>query len=216
MLDFVRRMTARPSMAQVQMAKVQPAACNQQWDAEPRRHVPMQTRADILQIVRPNGVGVELGVSRGFFSALLLEAPVLGYLYGVDSYGDATHGVDKYADAVARLAPYRNRNAILRMRFDEAAQMFPDGYFDFVYIDGCASNGQEGGRTLRDWWPKVRPGGVFSGHDYAAQWPRVVRAVDSFAAGVGQLIGVVGGEPNEADPQNRYASWIMVRPARHF
>jgi len=43
-----------------------------------------------------------------------------------------------------------------------------------------APGGNEGGATLDDWWPKVRAGGNFAGHDYSAAWPPNVEAVDAF------------------------------------
>ena len=36
---------------------------------------------------------------------------------------------------------------------------------------------------LRAWRPKVKPGGVLAGHNYDAQWPDVVRAVDELTGG---------------------------------
>jgi hypothetical protein len=172
----------------------------------------LRTRADLLRIVRPGGIGIELGVSRGLFSELLLQDETLSYLYSVDSYGDAKHREDKYLAALARLAPYRSRNSIVRLRFDEAVALFPDGYFDFVYVDGCAGTGQERGQTIQDWWPKVRAGGVFAGHDYCGKWPLVMKAVDGFAAGMDLQVFTVGGAADRHDPQNLYTSWFLVRP----
>jgi hypothetical protein len=56
---------------------------------------------------------------------------------------------------------------------------FDDGTLDFFYIDGYAHTGNAGGRTLHDWWRKVRPGGVLAGHGYDAEnWPKNVAAVN--------------------------------------
>jgi len=47
----------------------------------------------------------------------------------------------------------------------DAVKEFPDEYFDFIYID--ADHTYEGcSRDIKDWWPKVKKGGVFCGHDY--------------------------------------------------
>jgi hypothetical protein len=172
----------------------------------------LKSRWELTKIVRPGGVGVELGVANGLFSELLLGKSTLGYLYGIDAYGDRKHPIAKYKNAVVRLAPYRARNAILRMRFDEALSLFPDEYFDFVYVDGCAGNGEEDGRTFYDWWPKVRRGGVFGGHDYSPDWPLVIKTVDRFVAETGVRLYTVGGEADPLDAANRYASWFTVRP----
>jgi hypothetical protein len=98
------------------------------------------------------------------------------------------------------------------MRFNEALPLFPDQYFDFIYVDGYAANGEEGGGTLYDWWPKLRRGGVFAGHDYSPDWPLVMKAVDSFTSEMGLRLFTVGGEPDSADTANLYASWFTVRP----
>ena len=43
-------------------------------------------------------------------------------------------------------------------------------------------NIQDDGRTLREWWPKVKKGGIFAGHDYSkTSWPKTVEQVDRFA-----------------------------------
>lgn len=184
------------------------------WNASDCQHVlaKLTSRWEITKIVRPGGIGIELGVSTGLFSDLLLRKSELGYLYGVDSYEDRKHTLEKYRTALVRLAPHRARNSILRMRFEEALSLFPDEYFDFVYVDGCAGNGEEGGKTFYDWWPKVKKGGVFGGHDYSPDWPRVIEATDRFVADTALRMFTVGGVEDPVDPANRYASWFAVRP----
>lgn len=47
----------------------------------------------------------------------------------------------------------------------EVVGSFPDSYFDFVYIDGDHSyNGAKS--DLRNYFSKVRRGGIIAGHDY--------------------------------------------------
>src|SRR5688572_20165746 len=103
--------------------------------------------------MRPGGMAAELGVAGGVFSELLLRNERLGFLYSIDAYDHKGHGVGQYLQAAARLAPYRNRNTLLRVRFADALPLFPDGFFDLVYFDGFAHKGQENGRTIREWWP---------------------------------------------------------------
>src|SRR4029077_15971588 len=61
-----------------------------------------------------------------------------------------------------------------------AAARFEDLSLDFVFLD--ASHAYDALRcALAAWWPKLRPGGLFAGHDYA--WSSGVRAaVDAFVS----------------------------------
>ena len=184
-----------------------------EWDASQCRHLfpTLRSRWELTKLVRPKGVGVELGVANGVFSELILRSSALGYLYSIDSYSGRKHSVSQYKTALARLAPYRARNSILRMRFEEALPLFPDGYFDFIYVDGFAATGEEGGSTFYDWWPKLKTGGVFAGHDYCPEWPLVVKAANRFTSEIGVPLHTVGGQDDPVDSQNRYASWYTVR-----
>jgi predicted O-methyltransferase YrrM len=66
-----------------------------------------------------------------------------------------------------RLTPFINNNRVefIRKTSVEAAKDFPDGHFDFVYIDGdhsyeCCKEDMEA------WYPKIKKGGVLCGHDF--------------------------------------------------
>lgn len=60
----------------------------------------------------------------------------------------------------------------------EGAKFFEDGTVDMVFID--ASHEYEYvKRDLEAWWPKVKPGGIFAGHDFFYA-PGVRQAVEEF------------------------------------
>jgi predicted O-methyltransferase YrrM len=66
----------------------------------------------------------------------------------------------------------------LRMSSLEAAIQFEDNSIDFVFLD--ASHEYEDIKAdIKAWYPKVKPGGLFAGHDYA--WDGVNKAVKEFA-----------------------------------
>lgn len=72
--------------------------------------------------------------------------------------------------------------SIEQMTTHEASLRFPDNYFDLVFID--ANHTREGSqRDMQDWWPKVKRGGVLSGHDCA--WKGVA---DALTAEFGHLV----------------------------
>jgi hypothetical protein len=62
------------------------------------------------------------------------------------------------------LSPYWNRCVFHRLDSVSASKLFPDGFFDFVYIDGDHSEVVI--EDVKAWYPKVAPGGMLSGHDW--------------------------------------------------
>uniref|UniRef100_A0A7S0NTR8 Class I SAM-dependent methyltransferase n=1 Tax=Calcidiscus leptoporus TaxID=127549 RepID=A0A7S0NTR8_9EUKA len=136
------------------------------------------------------GNAAEVGVNRAHFSRHnleLWEGPTEGKkYYMIDSWAyranDTLNGVvsrDKntmeahtydvqYNIAKARVLPWLSEGrAVMIRRFSEAAVLdFPDSFFDFIYIDA----GHEYHNVARDlalWWPKLAPGGMFAGDDFA-------------------------------------------------
>lgn len=153
---------------------------------------------------RFKGEGVELGVAAGEFSAAILANGKCSRLWSVDRWSDH-HNLEEYKEAASKLANAgRGRCVPLRMSFDEALRLFTDESLNFVYIDGYAHTGQESGKTLDDWWPKLRPGGIFAGHDYCDKWPKTIEAVDTFAKQHGCQIQVTGGG-------DQYPSWWIEK-----
>ncbi len=170
-----------------------------------------ERRDDVASLFAENSVGVELGVAAGEFSERLLRFPHIAHLYSIDMWaGDRGHGIDQYREAVMRLDPYRERNSVLKMRFDEALPLFPDDSLDFIYVDGYAHDGQLNGATFRDWFPKLKPGGVFSGDDYSPEWPLVVEAVNAFCAEQGLELHVI--DCQEDSWNSRYPTWFAIKP----
>lgn len=57
------------------------------------------------------------------------------------------------------------RVCLLRAESPGAAEFFPDGGVDMVYLDGDHRD-EAVRRDLDAWWPKVRRGGLLAGHDF--------------------------------------------------
>lgn len=122
------------------------------------------------------GTAVEVGVFRGEFARLLLERWKGRKLILVDpwrhlgDYLDSWNLSDEeteenYRITLSVLSEFKNRVDILRMKSEEAAPFVPDNSCDFIHID--ANHSYEAvKRDLELWYPKLRAGGVMSGHDY--------------------------------------------------
>lgn len=124
-------------------------------------------------------IGIELGVNQGDFSYCLLKDSKLKILYSVDRWaGDREHDIEQYFETTLKLHKFSDRSSVLRMTFLEAVTLFKEKYFDFIYIDGYAHVGEE--ETIEKWWSKLKVGGIYSGHDYCGQFPKIKSAVDNF------------------------------------
>lgn len=151
--------------------------------------------------------GIELGVAGGGFSAHLLSTDIFAELYGVDMYSDSRHGTDEYIQVLSELA-FDSRYRLIRAKFSDALEVFPDKYFDFIYIDGYAHTGEEGGETIYDWAKKVKPGGVIAGHDYHDDWPLVKKSVRLFAAAQSSPVSVTQLSKTQYG-NDQYPSWVV-------
>lgn len=139
----------------------------------------------IIPIIADNSVRImaEVGVFKSRFCAAILKDllcnRVLDEYWAVDPWEvmekEAT-GVqrrrekwqwEEYHQFVCRLMVKRPQLRVLRMTSELASALFPDGYFDLVYID--ASHYYEDAKAdIIAWLPKVKEGGFISGHDYGS------------------------------------------------
>ena len=127
----------------------------------------------LLRHLKLNGHGVEVGVYRGDYAETIASFG-LSKLYLVDQWSEyQTHkGVFSqkksdavYAYVVNKFLSQPDKIKIIRKDSIQASKDFEDHFFDFVYIDAshfyddvCAD--------LKAWYPKVKIGGIFAGHDY--------------------------------------------------
>lgn len=110
----------------------------------------------------PHKYGAELGVLQGKLSvALLKELQGLEKLYCVDHW----HNDDSMIKYLETTKNYQNRIETIRMSTREAHVSVPNNSLDFVFVD--ASHVYRNVITdIVCWMPKLKVGGVMSGHDY--------------------------------------------------
>ena len=134
-------------------------------------------RDDLIQDLNnliPSGKGVEIGVFKGEFSKQILNN-WSGTLYMVDvwrplgdEYEDSNNHkdhVDAYQETMEIIKGFEDRGIMVRVTSKDAARMFQDDSLDFIFID--ANHAYD--FVVEDinlWFPKLKKGGMFSGHDY--------------------------------------------------
>ena len=123
------------------------------------------------------GTFVEIGVHQGEYAVGILKSWNGKRYFGVDPY--FTTVVEDYIDtvnagaarardmetALESLSPYADRVTIMRTTGQIAAKSFVDGTLDAVFIDAIHHYSAVAD-DLITWWPKVKSGGILSGHDY--------------------------------------------------
>ena len=123
------------------------------------------------------GEGIEIGVQTGVYSEYILARSDLKKLYLCDPWRHLDNGYEPHSNIVddrwqadldatiERLARYQDRYQIVRKTSMEAVKDFADESLDFVYID-ADHRYDYAKEDIANWWPKVKVGGVFAGHDY--------------------------------------------------
>ena len=119
-------------------------------------------------------VGVEIGVFKGQFSREILKRWD-GTLYMIDpwrplgeEYSDSSNHsehIDAYSQTMNSIRGYEDRAFMLRELSSQLVDMFEDGSLDWVYIDGNHAYDFVK-QDLEMWWPKLKTGGLMSGHDF--------------------------------------------------
>lgn len=179
-----------------------------QWFNEDRSALRPERRTDARQVALLNWlrelpspiIGAEIGVCDGHTSEVLLRNLPDLRLWMVDGWEPYTGQSDLGTMTPERFQNFRNaaiwwtefaadRRHILQEASPGASHRFAAEFLDWAFID--ANHLYEAVRNdVEAWWPKIRPGGLLTGHDYGTtkdltgEWG-VRRAVDTFAASVG-------------------------------
>lgn len=184
------------------------------------------TRAELPKLYAKLGFhrGAEIGVWRGEYSEQFCQANPALHLTCVDawtpypdyrSYRRPSKFIEAETDARQRLAKYGC--SILRGFSLDVAKTIPNESLDFVYIDANHSFDA----VMQDiiyWAPKVRVGGIVSGHDYThyhRKWGfRVVEAVHAYTAAydINPWFILGRAKRRQGERGERERSWFWVRP----
>jgi hypothetical protein len=168
------------------------------------------------------GSAVEIGVAKGAFSEHILTLWRGAHLLSVDPWRAAPP--DEYVDRAnrsqeehdeayertkQRLAQFGERSSVWRMTSIEAASRIPPGSLDFAYLDG-RHDYESVKEDLELWYDKLRPGGIFAGHDYCdGVLPQGVFGVRS---AVNEFFGAKGLPVKATYVDAPWSSWYVDIP----
>lgn len=139
----------------------------------------------LLEFLPKNNLRIaEIGVYQGKCTAMwnvdLINRNINYEYYAIDHFkGSSEHDktIDYYSIALENLKSIKDRVHIIKNDSLSQSKLYPDKYFDIVYID--ASHEYEHVKNdILHWLPKVKRGGVICGDDYVRRWEGVIRAVN--------------------------------------
>jgi predicted O-methyltransferase YrrM len=159
------------------------------------------------------GIGAEIGVEQGVFAEEIMKTA--DKLYCVDAwqsyraYRDHVRQskLDAFYDITKNRLDGLNVEYVRKFSVD-AAKDFADGSLDFVYIDANHSY-EYVKQDIELWAPKVKSGGIVSGHDYIrrkgqSEYYNVVPAVNEYVAANNLQLYVFRGD--------HPPSWAFIKP----
>jgi hypothetical protein len=167
-------------------------------------------REDLTKLIDMKGykTGIEIGVDRAKFSVYLLSNSKLDLLFSVDNWARCPECKD---ESFRVLSAFGSRSSIIVASSPLVAQQFSDNFFDFIYIDGNHKH-DPFKADIEAFWPKLKAGGLFAGHDYLkCSWGDVVNVVDEFVKQYNLALYTT----RESGPTkwDRVLSWYVFKPA---
>ncbi len=164
------------------------------------------------------GHAAEVGVASGAFSKTLLDTWKGELLYLVDLWEprtcvndgcncDAEGQAKMYEECMDAIGPHKNRVKVLKGWSHEMTARVPDDSLECIYIDATHLFPWVM-LDLHVWYPKLRFGGIFAGHDYVDPVQpglEVKPAVDLFADHLGASLHIIS-ENDQPNP-----SWAFIK-----
>jgi predicted O-methyltransferase YrrM len=128
----------------------------------------LATRQEMLAHLPQRGVAAEIGVSRGKFTSAIMSINPPRRLHLVDVWNS-----ERYDGALQNtvMTTYATEieSGVVEINKGYSTTVggtFPDGYFDWIYIDTDHSY-ETTRKELLLYEPKMRVGGIIAGHDFA-------------------------------------------------
>lgn len=174
----------------------------------------MQSRNELGKLFQEHnqlGIGAEVGCYAGDFSKILSK-DYKGKILAIDYFNPDDFLYDDKLEDRCRENLKGTKCEVVKADSIEYSKLVPDESLDFVYID--ADHRYETSKAdIKAWFPKVRKGGIISGHDYIKDYYvnnvifGVWKAVDEFAEKNGYKVNLIDDLASGAN----FASWYFEK-----
>lgn len=148
-------------------------------------------------------IGTWLGQSAAYMAVEIANSKKNIDFYCVDTWkGSEEHQSDErvkkdelYQTFLKNISPISEYIIPIRLTSEQAASHFKNESLDFIFIDANHEY-EEVKKDIEIWYPKLKNGGIFAGHDYVQSWPGVYKAVNEWC------------EKNNIELQANESCWI--------
>jgi predicted O-methyltransferase YrrM len=155
--------------------------------------IPWTSAIGLIPLLRCHGenlIGCEVGCYAGTNVVYFLEnLPNLSKLYTIDPYIEYQDGPTNFVSQdhcdkiktvfLENIAPFNDRVEFINETAVDAVDKIPNNSLDYIFIDGDHSY-EAVNRDIRNYYSKVKSGGIFAGHDFSWHKQEVQRAVFEF------------------------------------
>lgn len=127
----------------------------------------ISNRKALIEKMPQNAIVAECGVDEGDFSTLIQQMSNPKKLHLIDTWSSNRYNESKAQKVYSRFDSEITDGSVIinRLLSIEAAEIFDDNYFDWIYID-TAHNYKTTIQELYAFAPKVKRDGFITGHDY--------------------------------------------------